>query len=59
MGWDGMERFMQLHLREHLPAMYLPTYLYVPTSLLTCENLALAFPLAGRGNLDLDIHVLS
>jgi hypothetical protein len=46
MGWDGMERFMQLHLREHLPAMYLR---YLPT----CENLTLAFPLAGRGNLDI------
>jgi hypothetical protein len=28
MGW---ERFMQLHLRENLPAMYVHTEVHVPT----------------------------
>ena len=50
-GMDGMgcERFMQLHLRENLPAMYMLRYIvYQPV-------MALTFPLAGRGNLDIDI----
>jgi hypothetical protein len=51
MGWDGMgwERFMQLHLREKSASDVL-RYMYLANAVM-----ALTFPLAGRGNLDIDI----